>query len=124
MTRSRASGVRVRPGGAKAYLLIYRAGTGRSAPLRKVTIGKHGSPWTPDTARTEAKRLLGLVAGGADPAGVKAERRKSESMADLAERFLAEHVDAKRKDRTAKRISPPVGQDHPSGAEQKEDRAT
>ncbi len=95
-------GLRVRAGGAKAYVLMYRAGTGRSAPLRKVTIGKHGSPWTPDTARAEAKRLLGLAAGGADPAAVKAERRKSELMADLAERFIAEHVDAKRKDRTAK----------------------
>jgi len=94
-------GVRVRPGNVKAYVVLYRAGAGRSAPLRKVTIGKHGSPWTPDTARTEAKRLLGLVAGGADPAGVKSERRMAESMADLAARFLAEHVDAKRKDRTA-----------------------
>jgi integrase len=31
------------------------------------SIGRHGSPWTPDTARIEARRLLGAVAGGADP---------------------------------------------------------
>jgi integrase len=31
------------------------------------SIGRHGAPWTPDTARTKAKQLLGLVAGGTDP---------------------------------------------------------
>ena len=48
-------GVRVQRGGAKSYVLHYRAGTGRGAPLRKLTIGRHGSPWTPETARREAK---------------------------------------------------------------------
>src|SRR5262249_62169782 len=28
------------------------------------SIGRHGSPWTPDTARTKARELLGGVAGG------------------------------------------------------------
>ena len=94
-------GVRVRPSGAKTYMVMYRAGIGRGSPLRKITIGRHGSPWTPDTARAEAKRLLGQVAGGADPAAAKAERRRAETVADLAERFLAEHVKARRKGRTA-----------------------
>jgi uncharacterized small protein (DUF1192 family) len=31
------------------------------------SIGRHGSPWTPDAARNEAKRLLGTLAGGDDP---------------------------------------------------------
>jgi integrase len=48
------------------YVLRYRL-NGRQ---RLITIGRHGSPWTPDTARTEAKRLLGLVAGKVDPAAV------------------------------------------------------
>ena len=30
-------------------------------------IGRHGAPWTPDTARNEARRLLGIVANGFDP---------------------------------------------------------
>ena len=46
------------------YLLRYRI-NGRQ---RFITIGRHGSPWTPDTARSEAKRLLGMVASRADPA--------------------------------------------------------
>jgi integrase len=31
-------------------------------------IGRHGSPWTPDTARAEALRLLGQIVSGANPA--------------------------------------------------------
>ena len=61
-------GVRARSGGTKTYILHYRAGAGRSGQLRKLTIGRHGSPWTPQTARTEAKQLQGLVAAGQDPA--------------------------------------------------------
>jgi integrase len=85
-------GVRVRSGGAKTYILQYRAGTGRRAPLRKVTIGKHGSPWTPSTARTEAKRLLGLVASGEDPAHRRMEARKTMTVADLCDLYLSEGV--------------------------------
>jgi Arm DNA-binding domain len=45
-------GVRVRTGRSRTYILRYRPGAGgRSAPLRTLTIGKHGSPWTPDMAR-------------------------------------------------------------------------
>jgi integrase len=94
-------GVRVQRGGGKSYVLHYRAGTGRGAPLRKLTIGRHGSPWTPETARREAKRLIGLVESGADPAADKIARREAPTMAELAERFLAEHAVPKRKASTA-----------------------
>jgi integrase len=90
-------GVRMQRGGAKSYVLHYRAGAGRGAPLRKLTIGRHGSPWTPETARREAKRLLGLIEGGADPAADKLSRKDAPTIAELAERFLAEHAEAKRK---------------------------
>ncbi|TFV43551.1 Arm DNA-binding domain-containing protein, partial [Bradyrhizobium niftali] len=50
------------------YVLKYRV-FGRQ---RFVTIGPHGAPWTPELARKEAKRLLGLVANGKDPADEKA----------------------------------------------------
>lgn len=39
--------------------------------------GKHGSPWTPDTARTEAERLLRSVAAGQDPHVEKLASRRS-----------------------------------------------
>jgi integrase len=88
-------------GGAKVYGVRYRFGTGRDAPMKRVTIGKHGSPWTPDEARAEAKRLLALVAHGKDPAGAKAAAKAAPTIADLARRFLAEHAEAKRKASTA-----------------------
>ena len=73
-------GIRVQRGGAKSYVLHYRVGTGRGAPLRKLTIGRHGSPWTPETARKEAKTLIGLIGDGADPAADKMARRKAPTL--------------------------------------------
>jgi integrase len=101
-TEVRGFGVRVRSGGAKSYILRYRPGGGRRAPLRTLTIGRHGSPWTPDTARIEAKRLLGLIGSGADPAASRAARRGAPTVLELATRFLAEHVEPKRKPSTAR----------------------
>jgi len=94
-------GVRVRRG-VKTYVLQYRVGGGRDAPLRKLTIGKHGSPWTADEARAEARRLLVLVAHGKDPAGAKAAAKAAPTVSELAQRFLTEHVEAKRKPWTAR----------------------
>src|ERR1700692_2794881 len=63
----------VTPAGAKSYAVDYRAGSGRGAPKRRLTIGKHGSPWTPEMARVEAKRLLAEVAAGRDPLTARQE---------------------------------------------------
>jgi integrase len=46
------------------YSLRYRL----NGKQRVLSIGRHGSPWTPDTARSEARRMLGGVAAGNDPA--------------------------------------------------------
>jgi len=58
--------------GDPVYVIKYRV-HGRQ---RFVTIGRHGSPWTPDKARREAKRMLGLVADGKDPQAEKLEARE------------------------------------------------
>ncbi len=100
-TEAKGFGCRVQRGGSKSYIVHYRVGSGRGAPLRKLTIGKHGAPWTPETARKEARRLLGMIEGGADPAADKIARKEAPTVADLAERFLAEHAEAKRKASTA-----------------------
>ena len=63
------------------YYLRYRIG-GRQ---RMKSIGRHGSPWTPDKARNEARRLLGLIAVGTDPA----RQRGAETFGAAAERYLA-----------------------------------
>jgi Arm DNA-binding domain/Phage integrase, N-terminal SAM-like domain len=66
---------------------MYRTADGR---LRRHTIGRHGSPWTPDTARNEARRLLGEVAGGEDPAGEKTAKRRAATVAELCDRYLGD----------------------------------
>ena len=60
-------GVKITPAGALTYIYQYRMG-GREAKTRRYSIGAHGSPWTPASARIEAKRLGLLVAQGIDPA--------------------------------------------------------
>jgi integrase len=78
-------GARRQKGAAVAYVLFYRTKDGRQ---RWQTIGKHGSPWTPDLARAEARRILGEVVAGADPAGEKQADRKAATVADLCADYL------------------------------------
>src|SRR6516225_5432157 len=93
-------GLRVQPTGKKSYVVKYRAGSGRKAPTRRLTLGRVGTI-TPDEARKLAKVKLGAVAHGLDPAAVKATERGAPSLKELAELFLSEHVEAKRKPATA-----------------------
>lgn len=69
-------GLMVTDKGARSYILQYRIG-GRGNPTRRVTIGKHGSPWTPETARNRASELLEQVRRKVDP--FDAERAKVEA---------------------------------------------
>src|SRR5262249_42602754 len=93
-------GLRVQPSGAKSYIVKYRAGAGRNAPTRRVTLGSVGKI-TPDQARTLAKKMLGAVAQGADPAVDRATEKSSGTVRELAELFQTEYDDAKRKTSTA-----------------------
>src|SRR5262249_18019981 len=93
-------GVRMQRTGAKSYVVKYRAGSGRGAPTRRITLGRVGA-LTPDEARALARKTLGAVAHGNDPAAVKAAERRASTLRKLAEIFLAEHVEAKRKPATS-----------------------
>src|SRR5262249_28109429 len=81
-------------------VVIYRAGSGRGAPVRRYTIASVGKI-TPESARTRAKAILGQVAHGHDPAGQKAAERSTLTISELADRFMVEHVEPKRKPGTA-----------------------
>jgi integrase len=72
--------------GRRVYALKYRAG-----PLQRIfTIGMHGSPWTPETARDRAKDALEAVRRGEDPAIEKQEARKALTVKALIDSYVAD----------------------------------
>lgn len=85
-------GVRVYPSGRRAYLVQYRM-RGRT---RRMLLGPHGV-LTVDEARRRARTALGRVAEGIDPAAVRDEERQSIRVAELANRYLAEHAEVRKK---------------------------
>ena len=92
----RGFGVRCQRGNP-VYVLKYRF-FGRQ---RFVTIGPHGSPWTPDKARKEAKRLLGRVADGKDPLGGEegSPAKAADTIGKVADDYL-KHAKKKQKPRS------------------------
>lgn len=83
-------GIRVTSSAKKTYVVKYRNGHGRGAPTRRVTIGRHGSPWTPNTARAKARQFLSEVVQGHDPASDRARERKSLTVSEACELYLDE----------------------------------
>lgn len=81
--------LRVMPTGAKTWGLQYRAGSGRGAAKRRITISAFGK-LTPDEARAAARKLLASVAHGEDPAAQKAEKAKELTLAGLIDLYAEE----------------------------------
>lgn len=92
----RGFGVR-RQRGSPVYVVKYRI----FGKQRFLTIGPHGSPWTPERARKEAKRVLGLVADGKDPADEKnqAALQAADTLRRIAEEYL-KHAKQKQRPKT------------------------
>jgi integrase len=78
---------------ARKYVLKTRL-NGRQ---RWFTIGEHGSPWTVDTARKQALRLLGDIHKGADLSALRSGSRSEPTMGALCDRYLTEHADQHKK---------------------------
>jgi Arm DNA-binding domain len=76
-------GLRIFQSGKRSYLVQYRA-AGRT---RRYTIGLHGA-WTPETARREARILLGRIAQGEDPAQERLLDAKAITVKELCEQYL------------------------------------
>ena len=92
-------GVRVTAAGVKAFVLNYRTKSGGQE--RRYTIGRYPS-WQVRAARDKAKELRREVDNGGDPMGNLTAERQAPTVAQLAERFVAEHVTAKCRPGTAK----------------------
>ncbi len=95
-SETKGFGIRVTAAGAKAFILNYRS-AGRE---RRYTIGSFPD-WGVSAARDKAKELKRRVDNGEDPMGERHAERAAPTIADLAERFEAEHL-TKRRATTAK----------------------
>src|SRR5689334_9104800 len=80
----RGFGLRVKPSGAKAYLIQYRNRAGQS---RRLTLGRVGV-LTPHDARNQARNALADVAKGKDPAADKHALRADLTVSELVDRYL------------------------------------
>ena len=52
-----------------------------------VTIGKHGAPWTPDSARKEARKIMTDAIDGVDRVAAKRYASAASTFAEVAQRF-------------------------------------
>ena len=84
-------GLRVTKGGARSFILNYRA----HGIERRYTIGSFPD-WKVSAAREEAKRLKRFVDQGRDPMSERHEERAAPTINDLIDRYLCEHAPRKR----------------------------
>ena len=78
--------------GARSFVFNYRTKGGID---RRLTIGAHPA-WSLSAARSEAHRLKRQVDGGGDPLADLKAHREAPTVADLCNRFAAEHLPGKR----------------------------
>ena len=83
-------GARRQRSAAISFVVHYRTQQGRR---RLLTIGRFASPWTPEAARDEARRILGIVAAGGDPLGEREARRSTAlTVSELCDQWLADSL--------------------------------
>lgn len=80
-------GARRQKSDAVIFVVKYRTKDGRQ---RWQTIGRLGAPWTPESARAEARIILGRVEDGDDPANQKQDASKAVTVAELCRTYFAE----------------------------------
>jgi hypothetical protein len=79
-------GARRRAGPMVSYFIMYRTHGDRQ---RRFTIGTHGAPWTPETARTKTQQvLMAAKIEGEDPQAEKKAKRAAATVGELCDMYL------------------------------------
>ncbi len=89
-------GLRVWPSGKRVFIFQYR---NRYRQTRRPVIGQYGAITT-EKARKIAEQWSGEVKNGGDPGAERSEAAKALTIAQLADRYLAEHARPKKKPRS------------------------
>ena len=80
-------GLKITPTGRKVFFLKYRPRGSRTTA--KLQLGPYG-PLTVEQARDQARRALGAVIGGSDPARDRSSRRQAPTVAEALDDYLAD----------------------------------
>lgn len=78
-------GLVIQPSGRKSYCFQYRDTQGKT---RRMSIGRHGDPHTPESARAIAKKLALKVAAGDDPLQSKRAELKTHTAGSIFDLYL------------------------------------
>ncbi len=92
----RGFGCKITPKGKRVYFAYYRAPDGQQ---RRPKIGDH-DPLTCEKARDIARQWLVTARAGSDVSAARKAEREAPTVAELAERYLAEHAEPKKKPRS------------------------
>ena len=84
VTKRRKSSDGREVGGAKVYVVQRRVGKGRTADMLRYTIGRHGSPWTPDKAREKAEEVIASARAGINLARQERDALAAQEAAEVA----------------------------------------
>lgn len=77
-------GIKITPENRKIFFLRYRTSNKRCY----LSIGRYGQPWTVEAARKEARRLLGEVASGINPADSRKNKNNITTVRQLCDQYI------------------------------------
>ena len=86
--------LRVTSSGVKTFSLLRRI---RNGPMERVTLGRFPDAYKTESARTQAKKLNGVIAGGANPAEVKRAHKGEPTFAALFKEYIDRHAKANKR---------------------------